>query len=308
MKLEFGTGSSFARLSEKQAYFLVNYALDLGINRFDTGVNYGNWKTQPLLGLVLNEHIKRNREKLIITSKAGTHNGSKNFTPDYIEHMVNKSISDMQCKYLDKFYLHGPSLGDIETKGLLKKLISLVRKGKIKRFGVNTHNLLNMKKISTGIYDDISLLLIDYNLLQQDRGIIFDNCIKNNIEISCGNSLCQGTLIQSPLESFFRNRNFFYLLRFILKKSSKRFLLPAKNYRKFAKSNFPKEYKKIPLSFLLHNSSIKTIPIGMLSKSSIEKNINIAKYMTSKELTTKVGEWCLLNCQIFDELLMGSLW
>ena len=85
MKLEFGTGSAFARLSENKAYFLVNYALDLGINKFDTGVNYGNWRTQPLLGLVLQEHIKRNREKLIITSKAGTQqNGSKNFTPDYI--------------------------------------------------------------------------------------------------------------------------------------------------------------------------------------------------------------------------------
>ena len=53
MKLEFGTGSAFARLSENKAYFLVNYALDLGINKFDTGVNYGNWRTQPLLGLVI---------------------------------------------------------------------------------------------------------------------------------------------------------------------------------------------------------------------------------------------------------------
>ena len=99
---------------------------ELGINKFDTGVNYGNWKTQPLLGLVLKEHIKKNREELVITSKAGTqNNGSKNFSPDYIEHMINKSISDMQCKYLDKFYLHGPTLKEIETKGLLKKLISL---------------------------------------------------------------------------------------------------------------------------------------------------------------------------------------
>ena len=31
MKIEFGTGSAFARLSEEKAYFLVNYALDLGI-------------------------------------------------------------------------------------------------------------------------------------------------------------------------------------------------------------------------------------------------------------------------------------
>ena len=73
MKLEFGTGSSFARLSTNKAYFLVNYAIELGINKFDTGVNYGNWKSQPLLGLVLKEHLKKNIEKFIITSKAGSH-------------------------------------------------------------------------------------------------------------------------------------------------------------------------------------------------------------------------------------------
>ena len=301
MKLEFGTGSSFARLSRNKATFLVNYAIELGINKFDTGVNYGNWKSQPLLGLVLQKHLKKDREKLIITSKAGTHkNGSKNFNPDYVEYMINKSISDMQCKYLDKFYLHLPNIKEIETKGLLKKLISLVKNGKIKRFGVNTHNLLDMKKIATGIYEDISLLMIDYNLLQQNRNLIFEDCRKNNIEISAGTSLCQGSLLQSPIESFFRNRNLFYLLRFIFKNSTRKYIYPAKIYRKFAKNNFPKEYKTLPLSFVLNNSFIDTIPIGMLSKYSIEKNINIAKNLAPKELTKKIGEWCLLNCQIFD--------
>ena len=301
MKLEFGTGGSFARLSINKAFFLVNYAIELGIYRFDTGVNYGNWKSQPLLGLVLKEHLKKNREKLIITSKAGTHKkGSTNFSPDYIEYMVNKSIADMQCKYLDKFYLHNPNFKEIETSGLLKKLNSLVKKGKIKRFGVNTHDLETMKKISTGNYQDLNILLIDYNLLQQDRNIIFENCKMNNIEISAGTALCQGSLLQSPIESFFRNKNLFYLLRFILKKSTKKYLPSAKIYRKFAKNNFTKVYKTIHLSFVLNNSSIKTIPIGMLSKSSIEKNVNIAKNTTNKVLTTKIGEWCLLNCQIFD--------
>ena len=301
MKIEFGTGSSFARLSKKKAYFLVNHAIDLGISRFDTGVNYGNWKSQPLLGLVLREHIKNNRENLIISSKAGTHSFvSKNFAPDYIEYMINKSISDMQCKYLDKFYLHDPNLKEIETVGLLRKLTNLVIKGKIKRFGVNTHNLKVMDKISKGIYQDISLLMIDYNLLQQNRSKIFENCKKNNIEITAGTSLCQGLLLQSPLESFCRSRNFFYLLRFILKKSTNKYLHKAKIYRKFAKNNFPKEFRNIPLSFVLNNPFIKTIPIGMLSKSSIEKNINIVNNTMPQEYTTNIGEWCLLNCQIYD--------
>lgn len=301
MKLEFGTGSSFSRLTKKKAYFLVNYAIDLGITRFDSGVNYGNWKSQPLLGLVLKEKIKNNREKLIITSKAGTHlRGIKNFHPEYIETMVNKSISDLRCGYLDKFYLHGPSLKEIESKGLLKKLNNLVRIGKIKKFGVNTHDLSIIKKISSGIYEDLSLLMIDYNLLQQDRSSVFENCRKNNIEISGGTALCQGLLLQSPIESFIRSTNLFYLLRFIFKKSTRRYIPQAKIYRKYAKNNYSKEYDSIPLSFLLNNPFIKTVPIGMLSKLSIEKNIEIAKNPVNKQITKKIGEWCLSNCQIYE--------
>lgn len=38
----------------------------------------------------------------------------------------------------------------------------------------------------------------------------------------------------------------------------------------------------------------------MLSKSSIEKNINIVNNTMPQEYTTNIGEWCLLNCQIDD--------
>ena len=301
MKLEFGTGSSFAKLGKNKASLLVNHAIDLGISRFDTGVNYGNWKSQPLLGLVLQKHIKRNREKLIITSKAGTDfRSSKNFSPIYIEQMINKSISDMKCSYLDKFYLHGPSLKDIENENLIDKLKNLVQKGKIKQFGVNTDDLAVMEKIAKGHFKDISLLMIDYNLLQQERSKIFADCKKNNIAISCGTTLCQGALLQSPLESFMTKRNTFYLVRFVLKKSSRKYLSSAKIYREYAKRHFPEEYNAIPLSFVLNNSLINTIPIGMLSKSSIEKNINIVKKPINENITKEVGEWCISNCQILN--------
>ena len=39
--------------------------------------------------------------------------------------MIDKSIVDI-CKYLDKFYLKGPSLLELENKELLDKLTKLV--------------------------------------------------------------------------------------------------------------------------------------------------------------------------------------
>ena len=74
MKLEFGTGSRFALLKDKNAFQIIDFAIKNGIFRFDTAVNYGNWKTQPLLGRGLEKYLYEDREKFVISSKAGSHN------------------------------------------------------------------------------------------------------------------------------------------------------------------------------------------------------------------------------------------
>ena len=305
MKIEFGTGSSFARLTNKKAYSLVNYAIELGIRSFDTGVNYGNWKTQPLLGLSLSDCIKKKREEFRLTSKAGTNSSGyfknlKNFNPEYIESMINKSIKDLNCHYLDKFYLHGGNSELIESEGLLKKLNMLKRKGKIKKFGVCTHNLKLMKKISSGFYEDFSLLMIDYNLIQLDRESIFNECVKNNIKISCGNSLCQGLLIQSPLQTLIRSKSLFYFFRYLIRRDSRKYINPAAKARNYIKKNYPEHAKSIPLSFIINNPFVDTISIGMLSKNSILRNIKISNEPVIEKVTSKVSDWCLNNCQISD--------
>ena len=304
MKIEFGTGSKFGLLNEKKAKLLVNYAVELGIRKFDTGVNYGNWKSQPLLGECLSAHLEKDRENFILASKAGTDNGknkwSKNFDPDYIESMINKSIIDLKCFYLDTFYLHGPTLKEIETKGLLERLKTLLKQGKIKNIGINTHDLDIMKKISIGHYGEINSLLIDYNILQQDRSSIFSLCKGNNINISAGTVLCQGLLLNSPLSSFIKKRSLFYIARMIVKKNTRRYILPAKLARQYIRCNFPDDLNSIPLSFILNNPSISSVPIGMLSEESIKNNVKISKETTSNEITENVGKWCLENCQIFD--------
>ena len=75
---------------------------------------------------------------------------------------------------------------------------------------------------------------------------------------------------------------------------------PAKLARQYIRCNFPDDLNSIPLSFVLNNPSITSIPIGMMSKDSIYRNINIEKETTAKTITEKVGNWCLKNCQIQD--------
>ena len=303
MKLEFGTGSAFAKLSKKKASSLVKYAIDLGVRRFDSGVNYGNWKTQPFLGCILKDYLIMEREKFIINTKAGTHSinsrkAYKNFSPDYIENMINKSIYELNCNYIDNFYLHGPNLNQIETEGLLQKIKKLKAQGKIRSFGVCSHDIKTIQRISNGFYDEINGLMLDYNLLQQNRADVFDNCKQNNIKIIAITVLCQGLLLQSPLANFIRSRNMFYLIRSLISSMSKQYIYSAKITRSYMKNNFPLNYKSIPLSFVLNNQSISSIPIGMLSKSSIKQNIMIANNPIDKKITDNVAKWTRDHSQI----------
>ena len=53
MKLEFGTGSRFGRLNFKYAKNIVDYAIKLGIKRFDTGYTYGRFYPYQALAVRL---------------------------------------------------------------------------------------------------------------------------------------------------------------------------------------------------------------------------------------------------------------
>ena len=294
MKLEFGTGSRFGRLNFVSAKKIIDHALNLGINRFDTGFTYGNFKSQPLLGKCLNGVMLNSRESISLSTKGPAK------SEDYIENCIKESIDTLSCKYIDNFHLWGPSLNDLENKNVLKKLKSLKQKGLIKKISVNTHELNIIKKISSGYFEEIEGIMIDYNLLQQDRKKYLIKIKKNNLTIFAGTVLCQGQLIESISRTYFRTFSPFYLGRSLVKKHNKRFFYPAQKLRKYIKANYKDSYQKIPLSFVYNEEFVDYIPIGMLSFSSLDKNIEIINNPIDKKITNKIALWARKNCQIKD--------
>ena len=292
MILEFGTGSRFGRLNFTYAKKIVDYALKLGINRFDTGYTYGNFKSQPLLGICLRKEIAGSRESLSLSTKAPAK------SEEYLEYCINKSIESLDCKFIDNFHLWGPSNNQLENKNILKKLKYLKQKGLINKISVNTHELSIIKKISTGYFDEIECVMVDYNLLQQDRKKYLNRIKNNNLSVFAGTVLCQGLLIESIFKTYLRTFSPFYLGRTILQKDKRRFIYPAKKLRKYIKSNYKDSFKKIPLSFIRNEDCVDYISMGMLSFSSLDKNIEIIKNPIEKKITDKVSKWARKNCQI----------
>ena len=292
MKLEFGTGSRFGRLNFIHAKNIIDHALKLGIKRFDTGYTYGNFKSQPLLGRCLKKEILDSRESISLSTKCSA------ISEDYIEYCINKSIEKLDCKYIDNFHLWGPTLNQLENKNIFKKLKSLKRRGLILNISVNTHQLSIIKKISTGYFEEIEGIMVDFNLLQQDRKNYLKKIKKNNLTVFAGTILCQGLLIESIFKTYFRTLSPFYLGRAILQKHNRKFIFPAKKLRKYIKTNYRDSFEKIPLSFICNEKYIDYIPMGMLSSASLNKNVEIVNNPIDKKITSDVSKWAMENCQI----------
>jgi D-threo-aldose 1-dehydrogenase len=169
--LGFGTGALLSkRRSRHEALVLVETALDHGITYFDAARMYGAGRAESILG----EVAARNRDRLILVSKAGIlpqsrsllvratgrgvrllHNAVpsvKNYVPiprAYLPRFgcfrlvdvrksVETSLKALRTDYIDILLLHECSVSNFDDQELLHYLDDLKSEGKIRAFGIAT--------------------------------------------------------------------------------------------------------------------------------------------------------------------------
>jgi aryl-alcohol dehydrogenase-like predicted oxidoreductase len=99
-------GSELYRLSDEEARRLVNKALDLGINLFDTADVYGRGRSEELLGQWLGGH------DVVISTKVGYdfyhfEKPTRRFDPDYLSWAAAKSAERLGRRP-DILMIHNP--------------------------------------------------------------------------------------------------------------------------------------------------------------------------------------------------------
>ena len=290
--LVFGTGGRFGRLSESLASRLVSFAIDHGIHYFDTGYEYCSRRSQPLLFDIL----RRNKSFLDGSVRVSTKFSAPRM-PGQLTALVNKSLSHLARRdYLDTIFIWGPKLSDLDNTFLYDELLALKQSGKICGWGINTH----CRTVMSGILQRefqiaIDHIMLDYNLLQQDRGPLIKNFFDQGIDVWAGTALCQGFLSQSLLRMFLRTRSISYLMRAFLQPSTRRFLAPARILRQQLNTLSRDDASSFPLAFVAANPFISKIPIGMLSYSSIQSNLRVLHDPPQRELLLKASELALDN-------------
>lgn len=134
------------RVSEKEAIYLLQKALDGGMDLFDTARLYSD--SEKKLGMAF--HDRRN--KLFITTKSMAQNGAG------LKKELETSLKELQTDYIDIYQLHNPGFcpkpGD--ESGLYDALLEAKAKGMIRHIGMTNHRLSVAKEaIESGLYDTL---------------------------------------------------------------------------------------------------------------------------------------------------------
>ena len=169
-------------------------AFDCGVNFFDTSDHYSQGESERIIG----KAFKKNRDKVIIGTKAGTSytpltniilktrpllkpfssffhslkiplhrmrakQKRSEFSSKYLIDAAERSLKRLQTDYIDLFQLHKPSLSVLEEGEFIEPLDKLKQQGKIRYYGISCAN--NRDAITCFNIPGISSVQITFNLL-----------------------------------------------------------------------------------------------------------------------------------------------
>ena len=131
----FGKGES-----QEQAFQLMDMAIDLGINFFDTANAYGGGRSETYIGHWLKRKGSRVRDRIILSSKVfnpvGEAPNDRGLSRRHIKQQVEASLRRLGVDYLDMYLIHEPD-PTTPLEETLSALDDLVHQGKVHYIGAS---------------------------------------------------------------------------------------------------------------------------------------------------------------------------
>jgi aryl-alcohol dehydrogenase-like predicted oxidoreductase len=133
------------RIDEAATKRVVDAALDVGINFFDTADIYGSTKSEEYLGRAL----ATRRHQAVVATKFGmaVDEQRKGARPEYVRRACDDSLKRLGTDYIDLYQLHqpDPSVPIADTLGVLN---DLVKAGKVKEVGCSNFSAEQLDEAS----------------------------------------------------------------------------------------------------------------------------------------------------------------
>jgi aryl-alcohol dehydrogenase-like predicted oxidoreductase len=127
--------NNFGRALDREgSKAVVDAAIEVGINHFDTASNYGEGQSESFLGSALGKR----RDDVVIDTKVGVPipgwEGSGGAAPDYVRQVLERSLTELGTDYVDVYMIHFP---DPKTpiEDTLAVMSAMVDEGKVRQIG-----------------------------------------------------------------------------------------------------------------------------------------------------------------------------
>ncbi|MEM7118690.1 MAG: aldo/keto reductase [Chloroflexota bacterium] len=152
-----GTMTFGRPVGEKEAIRLVHWALDHGINFFDTADMYEGYdRTAGSAGgvaeTILGKALEGRRERAIITTKVGNAVGDDQYAGSglgrtHILHQVEASLRRLQTDTIDFYLLHRPDSATPLSESIAT-MAELITTGKIRYWGISNFSAAKIRIIN----------------------------------------------------------------------------------------------------------------------------------------------------------------
>lgn len=136
-----GTMNFGGRTEPKDAYGIIDRALDAGINFIDTANIYGRGQSEEVVGEALKRDSRRPGVVLATKARLSMDDSDPNASGATRRHLVSAceaSLQRLQTDYVDLYHMHRPH-PQVPIDETLRALDDLIRSGKVRYIGTSNY-------------------------------------------------------------------------------------------------------------------------------------------------------------------------
>jgi aryl-alcohol dehydrogenase-like predicted oxidoreductase len=291
-------GQQWGRADDREALNALEAAVALGVNCFDTGLIYGNGKSERLLGELL-----RSRKELYVATKIPPKNSiwpapvdapiSEVFPRRHIIDCTEASLGNLGVERIDLQQFHVWQDHWYADDSWLSAVLELKRTGKVRSFGVSVNDYEPdncLKSLATGAFDAVQVI---FNIFEQRPMLeLFPFCQQHNIGILARVPLDEGGLSGSITPSTVFDIGDWRSDYFT--PDRKQQLATRVNSLKFLLHDGVRTMTEAALRFCLSHPAVSTVIPGMRSARHVGLNCAVSdgRYMSIHDLDAlKKHEW-----------------
>jgi aryl-alcohol dehydrogenase-like predicted oxidoreductase len=319
-KICLGTMTFGQQNTESEGHYQMDYALEKGVNFFDTAEMYsipGKQETYGSTEKIIGSWFKKTgkREEVVLASKiAGPNPGfgymreKLDFSPASIQYALDNSLQRLQTDYIDLYQLHWPErktnyfgqrgykaqddAWEDNIHAVLETLDGFVKGGKIKHIGVSNENPWGMMRfLEESKYHNlprIKTIQNPYSLLNR----LFENasaevCLRENVGLLAYSPMAFGVLSGKFLTGEIHPNARLSLFPQYSRYNSAQCTEATRLYQEVAHKH-GLSLTQLALAFIEQQPFLTSTIIGATTMEQLKENIDTIKVTLSEDILKEI--------------------